>query len=160
MERVFRKNLTKQLNRWVYNTFPERKLDYVQTQIATKSKDDYNFIAKIGSLETVTKLHTQIAYRSKVKAFRLLSQNMFNKRSEDDHAEGVDKVLELLNRQNALMDEIRTYKEENEVLTYDIENKDKNLREANETVTILSLRINYMITQKFINMIEKVFESV
>ena len=127
--------------------------------MATK-KEEYNFIAKVGSLESVSKLQDQLAYRSKAKAFSLLAQNMFNKRSEIETTEGVDKVLDLLNRQNALMEEIRTYKEENEVLTYEIENKDKNLREANETVTILSLRINYMITQKFINMIQKVFDFV
>jgi hypothetical protein len=34
------------------------------------------------------------------------------------------------------------------------------LKESNETVSILSLRINYMITQKFLIMMEKVWESV
>lgn len=58
------------------------------------------------------------------------------------------------------MEEIRSYKEENESLAYEVENKDRSLRESNETVTILSLRINYMITQKFLNMIEKVYESI
>ena len=67
-------------------------------------------------------------HRAKVRAFKTLAINMYNKRSEEEHGEGVDKVLELLNRQNALMDEIRTYKEENEVLSYEVENKDKNLR--------------------------------
>ena len=43
---------------------------------------------------------------------------------------------------------------------YELETRDRQLKEANETITILSLRINYMITLKFINMIEKVFESV
>lgn len=59
-----------------------------------------------------------------------------------------------------MMEEIRSYKEENESLAYEVENKDRSLRESNETVTILSLRINYMITQKFLNMIEKVYESI
>lgn len=45
-------------------------------------------------------------------------------------------------------------------MNYDLENKDNKLREANETVTILSLRINYMITQKFLNMIEKVWDNI
>ena len=34
------------------------------------------------------------------------------------------------------------------------------MKESNETVSILSLRINYMITQKFLIMMEKVWESV
>ena len=58
------------------------------------------------------------------------------------------------------MDEIRTYREDNESLTHTIEEKDKILKESNETVSILSLRINYMITQKFLIMMEKVWESV
>lgn len=32
--------------------------------------------------------------------------------------------------------------------------------QANETVTILSLRINYMITHKFVSILEKIFEEV
>jgi hypothetical protein len=51
------------------------------------------------------------------------------------------------------MEEIHVFKLENEQLASEVENKDKNLREANETVTLLSLRINYMITQKFVGMI-------
>ena len=58
------------------------------------------------------------------------------------------------------MEEIKNYKDENDALVYEVENKDKSLRDANETVTILSLRINYMITQKFVSMIERVYESV
>jgi hypothetical protein len=57
------------------------------------------------------------------------------------------------------MEEIKHYKDENDALAYEVENKDKSLRDANETVTILSLRINYMITQKFVIMIERVYES-
>jgi len=38
--------------------------------------------------------------------------------------------------------------------------KDKSLVQANETVTILSLRINYMITHKFVSILEKVFDEV
>lgn len=101
-----------------------------------------------------------MTYRAKARAFRSLVQNYYENREGDTETQNVDKVLELLNRQNQLMEEIRTSKEENEYLANEIEVKDKNLRDANETVTILSLRINYMITQKFINMIEKVFESV
>lgn len=67
--------------------------------------------------------------------------------------------MDLLNRQKALMEEIKHYKDENDALAYEVENKDKSLRDANETVTILSLRINYMITQKFVIMIERVYES-
>ena len=111
----------------------------------------------MGSLEAMSKLNSQLAYRSKVKAFRTLVKNWYDQKEMTETGESNDKVIELLTRQNQLMDEIRTYKEENETLVYECENKDRNLKEANETVTILSLRINYMITQKFINMIEKVF---
>jgi hypothetical protein len=58
------------------------------------------------------------------------------------------------------MEEIKAYREENETLSHEIETKEKILKESNETVSILSLRINYMITQKFLIMMEKVWESV
>lgn len=101
-----------------------------------------------------------MTFKAKIKAFRMITQHMYNKRSENDHDESLNERLDLLNRQNTLMEEIRAYKDENESLAYEVESKEKNLREANETVTILSLRINYMITQKFLNMIEKVYESI
>lgn len=41
-----------------------------------------------------------------------------------------------------------------------LDTKDRSLVQANETVTILSLRINYMITHKFVNILEKVFDEV
>ena len=160
MDRIFKKNMGRQIKTWVHNTFPERKLDYVNNQIVSKDQEDYEFVAKIGSLESLSKLNKQVAYRAKAKAFRNLVQNYYERKEGVTETENVDKVLELLNRQNQLMEEIRTSKEDNEYLNNEIEIKDKNLRDANETVTILSLRINYMITQKFINMIEKVFESV
>ena len=52
-----------------------------------------------------------MAYKSKSKAFRMITQHMFNKRSENDHDESLSERLDLLNRQNALMEEIRAYKE-------------------------------------------------
>lgn len=36
---------------------------------------------------------------------------MFNKRSETDYDQSLEERLELINRQNNLMEEIRTYKE-------------------------------------------------
>ena len=105
-------------------------------------------------------MNSQMTFKAKIKAFRMITQHMYNKRSENDHDESLNERLDLLNRQNTLMEEIRAYKDENESLAYEVESKEKNLREANETVTILSLRINYMITQKFLNMIEKVYESI
>lgn len=41
-----------------------------------------------------------------------------------------------------------------------MESKERCLRDCNETVTLLSLRINYMITQKFVGLIEKVYEGI
>ena len=58
------------------------------------------------------------------------------------------------------MEELRSYKQEAEGLSYELDTKEKNLKDANETITILSLRINYMITQKFMNIVEKVMDGV
>jgi len=58
------------------------------------------------------------------------------------------------------MAEAQSYKEEIENLVTQLDTKDRSLVQANETVTILSLRINYMITHKFVNILEKVFDEV
>ena len=157
MARIFKKNMESQVKNWHHNALPEKRLEAISSEMMNKSKDDYEYVAKIGAVECLSKISHQVVYKSKVKAFRLISQHMYNKRNETDHDES---WLDLLNRLNVMMEEIRTYKEENESLAYEVENKDRSLRESNETVTILSLRINYMITQKFLNMIEKVYESI
>ena len=114
-------------------------------------------MAKYGALESMNKINSSSSYRAKAKVFRVLMQNMFHKKSENDYDISLEERLELINRQNALMEEIRSYKEENEALTHEIEVKERVLKESNETVSILSLRINYMITQKFLIMMEKVW---
>jgi hypothetical protein len=54
------------------------------------------------------------------------------------------------------MEEIDTMKEENEQLTTEVAMREKDLNEANETVALLSLRINSMITDKFVGIIVRV----
>lgn len=160
MDRVFKRNLTKQLKKWQFNAQPEKKLEYVHADLAEKSKEEYDYIAKVGALESLRKLSEQAAYKAKVRAFRNIIQHMYNKKTEIDYDQSLEERIELINRQKILMDEIRTYKDETEVLQTELDSKDRNLKEANEIVTTLTLRINYIITQKFVNMIEKVWESI
>jgi hypothetical protein len=42
------------------------------------------------------------------------------KKIDHDYDASLEERLELINRQNALMEEIRSYKEENEVLNHDL----------------------------------------
>lgn len=53
---------------------------------------------------------------------------MLRKKIEKNYDSGLEERLDLINRQNALMDEIRTYKDENENLTHDLEDKDRVLK--------------------------------
>lgn len=84
-------------------------------------------------------------------------ESWLRKKIESNYDSGLEDRLELINRQNALMEEIRVYKDENENLSHDLEDKERVLKESKETISLLSLRINYMITQKFLIMMEKVW---
>lgn len=53
---------------------------------------------------------------------------MYNKRSETDYDQSLEERLELINRQNILMEEIRGYKDENEGLQNELEVKERNLK--------------------------------
>lgn len=160
MDRVFKRNLTKQVRKWQFNAQPEKKLEYVNATLALKSREEYEYVARMGAVESLKKLSECSVYKAKVRGFRMIHQHMFNKRSEMDYDQSLEERLELINRQNNLMEDIRNLENENAILSENVEEKKNSLNEANETVTILSLRINYMITQKFINMIEKVWESI
>ncbi len=50
IDRVFRRNFTKQVKKWQYNAHPERKLEFIHTEITKKSKEEYDYIAKYGAL--------------------------------------------------------------------------------------------------------------
>ena len=77
---------------------------------------------------------------------------MFKKKIDTDYEASLEERIELVNRQNNLMEEIRGYKEENEILIGELEEKERVLKESKETVSLLSIRINFMITQKFLIM--------
>ena len=85
MNRVFKKNLSKQVRKWHFGVFPERKIDLLNTEFNKKSQEDYKFVAKMGAVECISKSYNQMTYKAKVKAFRLITQNMYNKRSDDAH---------------------------------------------------------------------------
>jgi hypothetical protein len=63
-------------------------------------------------VESVSKLSQQNIYKAKGQAFRMIAQYMFNKKSENDYDQSLEDRLELINRQNKLMEEMRSYKEE------------------------------------------------
>lgn len=118
IDRVFRRNFTKQVKKWQYNAHPEKKLEFVHNEITKKSKDEYEYVAKFGALETISKISAASNYKAKAKAFRSLLEVMYKKKIDHDYDASLEERLELINRQNALMEEIRAYKEENESLSH------------------------------------------
>ena len=85
MSRVFRRNIGKQVKAWQHKALPERKLELINSELSNKLKDDFDYVAKIGAVEGMSKLNTQIQFKAKMKAFRLINQHMFTKRIENDH---------------------------------------------------------------------------
>jgi len=157
IDRVFRRHMNKHVKKWQYNSNPERKLELIHTEITKKSKDEYEYVAKLGAIETISRISASTQYKAKAKAFRSLMETMFKRQIDHNYDTGLEERLELINRQNALMEEIRSYKDENDTLSHDLEEKERILKESKETISLLSLRINYMITQKFLIMMEKVW---
>jgi hypothetical protein len=81
IDRVFKRNLAKQVKKWQFNAQPERKLEYIHADLAEKSKEEYDYVAKAGALETLRKLSDLNVYKAKIRAFRNIKEHMFNKRS-------------------------------------------------------------------------------
>lgn len=102
MERVFKKNISKQVKKWQYNAIPERRLENIHKEIS-KTQDNYNFVAKYGALESVAKISTGSSYKSKAKAFRSLLQNMYSKKTDTVYDASLEERLDLINRLNAQM---------------------------------------------------------
>lgn len=90
MDRIFKRSLSKQLNKWLYATFPEKRLEKLQNTMSAVSPSDYNYAARVGSLDLISKMNEQIAYRAKVRAFRMLAQNMFNMRSDVEQTDNLN----------------------------------------------------------------------
>ena len=68
--------------------------------------------------------------------------------------------LSLLNRSNQLLHETDGLRADINLLHNELEERDRSLHQANETASVLSLRINYMISHKFVNIVEKVVDEV
>ena len=160
MNRIFKKHFSKQVQRWKFRANPERQAEYVEREYKQTSPERYEFVARLGAAQILSKLQDHILYKEKVRSFRALNTFANRKRIEMEQDESITERVGLLERQNILMEELRAYKNETETLNHELDDKEKNLRDAMELNTILSLRINYMITQKFLNLIDKVFESV
>ena len=160
MNRIFKKHFSKQVQRWKFRANLERQAEYVEREYKQTSPEKYEFVARLGAAQILSKLQDHILYKEKVRSFRALNTFANRKRIEMEQDESITERVGLLERQNILMEELRAYKNETETLNHELDDKEKNLRDAMELNTILSLRINYMITQKFLNLIDKVFESV
>lgn len=74
--------------------------------------------------------------KKQINTWRKNIQNA-DDQNEDELERSLDERIKLINRQNILMEEIDTMKEENEQLAAEVANKEKALREANETVALL-----------------------
>lgn len=85
IDRVFRKNFTKQVKKWQYNAHPEKKLQFVHSEITKKSKDEYDYVAKVGALETINKISSSSNYKAKAKAFRCIIEVYFKKKIDSDY---------------------------------------------------------------------------
>jgi hypothetical protein len=83
MNRLFRRNLTKQVRKWHGKALPEQKIEHLNTEFYNRSQDDYQYLAKLGAMECMAKNYQQMSYKAKVKAFRLITQNMYSQRSDD-----------------------------------------------------------------------------
>jgi hypothetical protein len=81
MDRVFKRNLTKQFKKWQLNAQPERKLEIVHAELAERSKEEYEYVAKVGALENMKKIGEQSIFKAKMKGFRMIIKHMYNKKS-------------------------------------------------------------------------------
>lgn len=89
IDRVFRRHMNKHVKKWQYNSNPERKLELVHNEITKKSKDEYEYVAKIGAIETISRISASTQYKSKAKAFRGLMETMFKRQIDQNYDTGL-----------------------------------------------------------------------
>lgn len=145
---------------WAFNALPERRIE-----LGYKALDDvptYNarFISQIGAIEVLNNVFTRLRDKNISSAFKDLNNHKYNRKIEELHETFFNEKLSLLNRNNHLLHEADSLRADINILNNELEERDKTLSQANETVTVLTLRINYMITHKFVDILEKVFDEV
>lgn len=57
MSRIFRRNVAKQVKVWQYNALPEKKLQLINNDLSDKLKEDYDYVARIGAVEGMSKMN-------------------------------------------------------------------------------------------------------
>ena len=93
IDRVFKRHMTKHVRKWQHNAHPEKKLELIHNEITKNSKDEYEYVAKYGAIETVSKISTSSQYKAKAKAFRCLLERMLKKKIENNYDSGLEERL-------------------------------------------------------------------
>jgi hypothetical protein len=78
MSRIFKRNLSTQVKKWQYFALPERKLELINQQFSETFKEGYEYVAKMGAIDSISKLNEKNMNMAKSKAFRTITQHMFH----------------------------------------------------------------------------------
>ena len=158
LERVFKKKLGLSVRAWQNNTIIENKLERVHEEALATVPDVTKDLTKYGAVEALSRLIKFLSVRNKQGAFQLIRIFAIKGRSDDRTERDENELKDLIFRNSILLEEKLKFKDECEKMEMELSEKQTLYEEEKEMNAILSMRINYMITKKFLGDVTKVLD--
>lgn len=79
-------------------------------------QNKYLAISRIGAADVIRRIFAGVVTKEKFRAFKIIQYMSIRHTTESAYDRSLDQRLELINRQNILMEEVCSYKLENEQL--------------------------------------------
>jgi hypothetical protein len=148
------------VKRWQNHTLVESKLERIHEEIKESSSEITEEVAKYGAVEVLGRWCRFLVLKERAISFQAIKWFGLKKGSDDQTQKDSSEMKDLIKRNSSLLEERRTIKEECERLNSMLNEREQQFEEEKEVNAILSMRINYMITKKFLGDVTKVLDEV
>ncbi len=79
-QRVFKRSLTRHIQRWQYNAQPEKRIEVLHNEYQSRSQEDYDYLSRLGAADVIRRLIIQAKYKSIAGGFKSITENMLSKK--------------------------------------------------------------------------------
>lgn len=114
MDRVFRRNVKKHIDKWRRGGGSSQGggMEKIIGMMRERS-DEFHIVSRMGAVEAISRIIKGASKRLKMKILNQISVCGLREATDSAYDRSLDERLELINRQNVLMEESRSFKREN-----------------------------------------------
>jgi hypothetical protein len=96
MERIFNQNVGSSINKWYFNTNPDKQLAAVYEEAKNTEPTQFEFVSQCGSAEKIATTILIAESRLKSDAFRRMMRSFFMQKVQESKSLGSEDKLQLV----------------------------------------------------------------